>query len=291
MTTNIKNLFEFIDFLHSQKSYLLSKQNLIDETNELLRKRNSIKPRENYKSKIEYDKIEFQIAEKFDIVENEILSLLKNKITELDIADISTPAIHLTAHSDLLELQRNFDEDDLKLIFEAKKKYLNFRTETNFDYYLQFFFFELDRTLKEFYDFFDDTDGNELENLIKKTIKVDTWDELAELISTGKIMRADQTTQNKISTLQQNQIDINLLKYLSENFTSTDKRFNDLTKYNQIYRFLNEGRDYNIEHRAYKNLIKELFNFDYGNREIKGQTQKHLTQLENLETNYSNSKK
>lgn len=83
-------------------------------------------------------------------------------------------------------------------------------------------------------------------------------------------------------------IDENLLKYLSENFTSTDKRFNDLTKYNQIYRFLNEGRDYNIEHRAYKKLIKELFSFDYGNSEIKGQTQKHITQLENLALNYNN---
>lgn len=86
-------------------------------------------------------------------------------------------------------------------------------------------------------------------------------------------------------------IEIDLLKYLSENFTSSYKRFNDLTKYNQIYRFLNEGRDYNIEHRAYKNLIKELFDFDYFDREIKGQTQKHLTQLENLALNYNNSKK
>ena len=88
-----------------------------------------------------------------------------------------------------------------------------------------------------------------------------------------------------------NGIDNNLLKYLSENFTSTDKRFNDLTKYNQIYRFLNEGRDYNIEHRAYKILINKLFGFEYLNREIKGQTQKHLTQLENLALNYNNSKK
>lgn len=291
MTENIKNLFDFIDFLHSQKTYLLSKQDLINETNGLLQKRNSIKPRENYKSKIEYDKIQIQIAEKFDIVENEILSLLKNKITELDIADISTPIINLTAYSDLLELQRNFDEDDLKLIFDAKKKYLDFRTETNFDYYLQFFFIELDRTLKEFYDFFNETGSNELENLIQKPIKLDTWEELAEVISTGKITRADETTQNIISAPEQNQINIDLLKYLSENFTSTDERFNDLTKYNHIYRFLNEGRDYNIEHRAYKNLIKELFSFNYGNRQIKGHTQKHITQLENLENIYSNSKK
>jgi hypothetical protein len=97
-----------------------------------------------------------------------------------------------------------------------------------------------------------------------------------------------EKTQNKFSNID---IDENLLKFLSENFTSTDKRFNDLTKYNQIYRFLNEGRDYNIEHRAYKLIIKELFGFDYLNREIKGQTQKHQTQLENLAHTYDNFKK
>lgn len=87
-------------------------------------------------------------------------------------------------------------------------------------------------------------------------------------------------------------IDTDLLKYLSENFTSTDKRFSDLTRYNQIYRFLNEGRDYNLEHRAYKKLIKDLFGFDYLNREIsKVQTPKHLTQLETLALNYHNSQK
>ncbi|TDX82764.1 hypothetical protein [Epilithonimonas xixisoli] len=123
-----------------------------------------------------------------------------------------------------------------------------------------------------------------LKNLINK--KINTPEKIInKIVDTGEI------TQNKNSALKQNQIDIDLLKYLSDNFTSSGIRFNELTKYNQIYRFLNEGRDYNIEHRAYKNLIKDLFNFDYLNREISMGTQKHLTQLENLALNYNNSKK
>lgn len=85
--------------------------------------------------------------------------------------------------------------------------------------------------------------------------------------------------------------DTDLLKYLSENFTSTDKRFNDLTKYNQIYRFFNERKDYNIEHRAFKKQVKELFDFDYHDRQIKGETQKHQTQLKNLAVKYKDSRK
>ncbi|QWT86123.1 hypothetical protein KBP46_22290 [Chryseobacterium sp. PCH239] len=177
LTENVRNLFKFIDFLHSKIDYLLSKQNLINKTNELLEKRSSIRPSENYKSKIEYDKLQIQIAEQFDIVDAEIILPLKGKIKELNIADISTPIINLTAQSDLFELQRNFNEDDLHSIFEAKQKYLNFRNETNFDFYLQFFFFELDRTLNEFYEFFKDGDFNEFSKLQTNIVTVESLDE------------------------------------------------------------------------------------------------------------------
>ncbi|TYT28262.1 hypothetical protein [Elizabethkingia anophelis] len=81
-----------------------------------------------------------------------------------------------------------------------------------------------------------------------------------------------------------------LLIYFSENFTSTRKDFNDLTKYNQIYRYFNNLLDHNIEHRAYKELIKLTFKFDYEQREIKGETTKHIEQLEKLESIF-NSKR
>ncbi len=150
---------------------------MIDDTNLLLQKRNSIRPNENYKSKIEYDKVQKQIAEKFDVVETEIIFPLKEKISELNIADVSTPIINLNAQSDLFELQRNFEEDDLKLIFEARQKYLNFRNETNCDYYLQIFFFELDRALKEFYEFFKDEDFNEFNKLQTNVVRAESLDE------------------------------------------------------------------------------------------------------------------
>ncbi|WP_313100556.1 hypothetical protein [Epilithonimonas sp.] len=177
ITENVKNLFSFIDYLHSKKTYLLSKKGLIDDIDELLQKRNSIRPSENYKSKIEYDKIQKEIADKFDIIEAEIIEPIKIKIAEFDIADINTPIINLTAQSDLFELQRNFDDDDLKLIFEARLKYLEYRNETNCDYYLQPFFPDLDKALKEFYEFFKDEDSNEFNDLQTNFITVESLDE------------------------------------------------------------------------------------------------------------------
>lgn len=95
-------------------------------------------------------------------------------------------------------------------------------------------------------------------------------------------------TQNEFSHIE---IDEDLLKYLAENFTSTNKRFTELTKFNQIYRFLNKGKVYNIEHTSYKQIVNKLFDFNYHRREIKGETEKHQIQLEKIEKNYYESKK
>ncbi|MDM1557482.1 MULTISPECIES: hypothetical protein [Chryseobacterium] len=83
---------------------------------------------------------------------------------------------------------------------------------------------------------------------------------------------------------------IKLLEYLSKNFSSTNDKFNDLTKYNHIYKYFNEQETSNLEKTAYKNLIRELFAFEYGNREIKGNTLKYIEQLENLAIQYQNIK-
>ena len=140
ITKPVQNLFDFIDYLHSHTDYLLSKQPLIHEVNELNSSRNILKPQHNYKDKLEFDKIQNNLEQKFKIIENEIINPIKEKIKHFDIADISTPIVNLTAQSDLFELQRNFAESDLNFINTAISKYLEFRKKTNFHYYLQFFF-------------------------------------------------------------------------------------------------------------------------------------------------------
>lgn len=176
LTKNVKKLFGFIEYLHSQIEYLLSKSSLIEEVNGLLEERRFINPGKNYKNKLDYDLLQQKIEEKFILVNNEIVNPIKDKIIQLEIADISTPIISLNAHVDLFELQKNFESSDLIEIFSARKSYLHFRNSTNFDYYLQFFFFELDRTLKEFYDYFRDEDVNNFESLRTNVVTIETLD-------------------------------------------------------------------------------------------------------------------
>jgi|GEM_PF-2617908 len=86
---------------------------------------------------------------------------------------------------------------------------------------------------------------------------------------------------------------IELLQYLSHNFHSSSLKTNDLTKFNQIFAYFNSyGNEIdktkgNLDRNAYKELINLLFGFDYAGKEIKGETQKHIEQLENLAQQYS----
>jgi len=163
ITERVQNLFDFIDFLHSQVGYLLSKQPLIDKVSELEKKRYSLSAKKHYKDSIEYDKIKSDIDKRFVTIQKEVIMPIKDKITELDIADISTINININGHSDLLELEKNFDKNDLKVISIAKNKYLEFKTKIRFIHFLQLFFGNLDRDLIKFFDFFEDSSKNEFE--------------------------------------------------------------------------------------------------------------------------------
>lgn len=185
ITESVKNLFSFIDFLHSNTAYFLSKQNLVDKVMELHTKRNSLKPNQNFKDRIEYNKVQAEFEKEWDVLKRETTIVIVEKVQELNIADLSTPSLNLNAQGDLFELQRNFSEKGLPEIFEAKRKYLEFRTKTNFHYSLELFFHDLYRNLKEFFDYFKETTENEFEAFETKTVKVNSIEEAVKLFQKG----------------------------------------------------------------------------------------------------------
>ena len=174
ITKKVQDLFDFIDWLHSQTNYLLTKQPLIDEVLQLDIKRNVLKPNANFRDKLEYDKIQSEIKIKYDEVASQTTDLIRAKINQFNIADVSQPIINLSAQNDLFELQRNFTDLDLQPIFKARDNYIDFRAKTKFHYFLSIFFHDLDRSLKEFFEYFSYSDNNELELLEPKTIKVES---------------------------------------------------------------------------------------------------------------------
>src|SRR5699024_4183549 len=98
-------------------------------------------------------------------------------------------------------LKNNFTDKDVKEIFEYKSKYLNFRKDTDCNYFEDMFFTDLDETLKELFDFFkEDISVNEFADFERKTIKVNNIDELVHLIA-GKPFK--EQTKNKTTSTEQ----------------------------------------------------------------------------------------
>ena len=177
ITENVQNLFSFIDFLHSKIEYLLSKQNIVDEFLEIKEKRDNLSLSNNYRDKLELRKIQELLNQKWKFVEQEVSKPITDKIDEFDVVT-DRNLNHIKAKSELLNLQNNFEEEDLEAIFSAKEKYLEFRSKTNFHYFTGDFFIDnLDRTLKEFYEFFKDEDYNEFNKLQTNAVLLESLDE------------------------------------------------------------------------------------------------------------------
>lgn len=187
ITEKVKNLFAFIDFLHSKTTYFVSKKALFVEVLELRKKQDTFRPNENYKERIEFKKIQAEIKDKFHVIEAQTTSIILNKALELNIATtINNPSLNLTAYSDLLDLKRNFEEGDIFQINEAKQKYVEFRTKTDCHFFLQMFFNDLDRDLKEFFDYFsEETEQKGLNFFEKKEFQVDSFEDLITAMKYG----------------------------------------------------------------------------------------------------------
>ncbi|WHF51851.1 hypothetical protein QGN23_00900 [Chryseobacterium gotjawalense] len=185
ITKAVQNLFDFIDYLYSQTDYFLSQQHLIDEVNEIRAEQNKLRPTKHFKDKAKFDSLHKDFLEKLPVVEASIIVPIREKIEFYDIADISTPIVNLNALGDLLELQRNFDEQDLLKIKKAKNQYIIYRIKTRWQGYFSFglFFSDLDRELYEYFKFFEEDD--EVDYISNKPVKVESFEEAVQLL-TGK---------------------------------------------------------------------------------------------------------
>ena len=174
----IQAIFVFIDFLHSKKQEYTEKYiPLCNELSELGDKRSQLQRRENYKDKLQYDTVQAEISEKFIPITEEIYKPVVNKMLELGIwsGDGEMSSIWNNNFPAIAEFKENFEAEDVPQVISYKKKYLDFRNETNSNFLsLQMVFSSLDEVLKPLFDFFKDTDENEFDLFEAKTIEVNS---------------------------------------------------------------------------------------------------------------------
>lgn len=134
----------------------------------------------------------------------------------------------------------------------------------------------------------DDLQADYIENLIFETFGY-TEVELENIIAKyeSKIPYKNNDERNAFTLFNGDMTKLKLLDYLNENFNQRNKSFTELTKFNQIFYFLNEK--VKISKERYKDLVLERYNFNYDGRDIKGETDSHQKTLVNLEIYFKES--
>lgn len=157
ITDKINNLFQYIEFLHSNIQKFKQYDERINELLLLRKERRQISPHKNYKDQFKYDEIQAIISDKSNLIEVNIIVPIINKATELNICDFQNE-FSLSwngVQNDIFELKNNFSDEDLSGIFKHKSQYIEYRTNTHEIFLLlRNFFEELDEVLKELFDYF-----------------------------------------------------------------------------------------------------------------------------------------
>lgn len=188
ITPKIQNLFHFIEFLHSNIENFNHYEKEINELYLLDKERQKLNPNKNFSEKLEYDKIQLQIKDKYKVIQDNIIQPIKDKANELSICNPDeSPTLWNRNIAEVTELKNNFSNEDLPLIFSHKNKYLEYRTKTKGEAFfgLGFFFDDLDQVLKELFNYFNETEQNEFEAFETKAIAVNSMTGAVELLKQG----------------------------------------------------------------------------------------------------------
>lgn len=178
ITEKIKNIFQLINFLHSNIENFKKYDSVISEIEVLLNQRSKLSPNDWYKDKIKSDEIKVILKQKFNIIESEVVNKIKAKNKELNISDWdNSSTLWNWNKSEFSNLKDDYTNEDLLIILLHRDKYIEYRDKTANDYF-QTFFMDLDSILlKNLFLFFSKEKPillSEIEktNIINKNLKI-----------------------------------------------------------------------------------------------------------------------
>lgn len=149
-----KNVLEFIDYLHENRSYMKDDVRTIERVRGIHEKQHHLKPKDNYKDAREFKEIQSRKKSELDnLIWNNLITSKAKELnlyegdSTIDLRNNLNPAIHLDSIKPAEEAE----------IIEAKDKYLTFRKETGFCSFMTgLLFHDLDSALISFFGAFTD---------------------------------------------------------------------------------------------------------------------------------------
>ena len=157
ITKRVADLFQFIEFLHSNTETFKAYDVVIGEIGVLRNEQRKLKHKENYKDKIRYDEINAEEETKIDVIVRGVVQPIQAEVKKYNIYNLETSGgarLEEDIVSDLLALKKNVNVNDVPQILDSIKKYIEFRTKTNDVYFQSVFFSSLDEELQDLFIFF-----------------------------------------------------------------------------------------------------------------------------------------
>ena len=167
MTKRIKALFKFIEFLHSNIQEFNQYERTINNWVYLADQMNKLPPsKTNFKYDLKLNDLKGKSERDLKIIQKHIREPIHSKATDLNICDVNNEnTIWIWNNTEINTLKDNFREEHLNEILKYKKRYVDFRTNTNVNEFLMTFFSALDTTLYDLFDYFSEPDQNQLKSL------------------------------------------------------------------------------------------------------------------------------
>lgn len=171
ITPKIKDLFQFIDFLHSNIEIFKNYIPVVEHVLSINKEMSALKPDDNFEDRIKHKQLnEFQNSELDKVYKNVTKSII-GKAIELDICSSNQRNQFNWGFSEIRELKEKATAKDLTLINSKKEKYLEFKKNVNSDFLsLESFLSRLQEYLKDLFVFFDNNSKSEFEAFDKKSI-------------------------------------------------------------------------------------------------------------------------
>jgi len=158
----LSNVLKFIDYLDENVEVFKQDLPVFDKMQKLRERQGKLKPHEKYGDRKEYDNIQEQII---NIGQEELIApnLIESKAKELLLIEST---MHTTEVKNKLAIYNFINEDikpdEIELILESKKKYMNFRKQTDFNpFWCGPLLEDMERGLREFYSLFVDVSDME----------------------------------------------------------------------------------------------------------------------------------
>lgn len=228
ITDRIQALFKFIDFLHSNISNFKKFDGVISELILLKKELKHLSFSSYFEDEKKKRETQVIFNEKFKVIDKNIVQLIHSKIIELKICDYGDLATLWNWNcQEMADLKKNYSEDDLPIILQHKKKYHEFRTEINFDYFNSIFYQDLDQLMDLLFNESKKVEDKEVKTKINLPPSVDilldeSQEKEIDIIELKEIDIENKNLQNTPASL--------MLLTSSEIFMMYELRINALTQ-------------------------------------------------------------